>query len=181
METIGEKIRKLRRGQNLSQEVLAFELGVSRQTVHKWEIEAMQPNADNLKALSDYFNIDINYFFIDNDSKSSVELLISDSTRISSQSPTSNPTQPPISTPPPKPKSRFKFIIFIFISVIIFLALVISIIFTVGSALIVFTNNVGHEEVASIIVDSSTFYIFLVLSLILLALEIVMIYYIIKR
>ncbi len=43
METIGEKIRKLRKSKNVPQEELAFELGVSRQTVHKWENNDMQP------------------------------------------------------------------------------------------------------------------------------------------
>lgn len=160
METIGEKIRKLRREQNLSQEDLALEIGVSRQTVHKWEIESMQPNAENLKALGDYFNIDINYFFLDSDTP-----IINTETAVTEL----------------KPKSKYKLAILIILFVITLLALIVSTIFTVESALVSFTDNVGHEKVSSLMIDCSTFYIFLFLSLILLALDVVIIFYIKKQ
>ena len=57
--TLGEKIKDLRRKYNISQEKLAFEIGVSRQSVTKWESDAGLPDIDNLKALATLFNISI--------------------------------------------------------------------------------------------------------------------------
>lgn len=57
--TLGEKIKYLRRKYNISQEKLAFEIGVSRQSVTKWESDAGLPDIDNLKALATLFNISI--------------------------------------------------------------------------------------------------------------------------
>ena len=63
MQTIGEKIKKLRKQKGVSQEETAFELGVTRQTVSKWESGAMQPNAESIRMLSDYFAVSPVYFF----------------------------------------------------------------------------------------------------------------------
>ena len=63
MQTIGEKIKKLRKQKGVSQEETAFELGVTRQTVSKWESGAMQPNAESIRMLSDYFAVSPDYFF----------------------------------------------------------------------------------------------------------------------
>lgn len=65
MATIGEKIRGLRRSKGLSQEQLGFEINVSRQTVSKWESDAMNPTIDNVKTLCAYFNVAPEYFFDD--------------------------------------------------------------------------------------------------------------------
>ncbi|MCX4287030.1 MAG: helix-turn-helix transcriptional regulator, partial [Clostridia bacterium] len=46
--TFGDKLSKLRREQNYTQEQLADILGVSRQSVSKWESEAASPETDNL-------------------------------------------------------------------------------------------------------------------------------------
>lgn len=62
METVGEKIYNLRKEKNVSQEELAFELGVSRQTVSKWETDIVQPSMDNLKCLCDFFRVNSAYF-----------------------------------------------------------------------------------------------------------------------
>lgn len=65
MQTIGEKIKKLRKQKGVSQEETAFELGVTRQTVSKWESGAMQPNAESIRMLSDYFGVSPVCFFGD--------------------------------------------------------------------------------------------------------------------
>ena len=62
MKTIGEKINKLRKQRGLSQEELAFEIGVSRQTVSKWESNLMQPTIDNIRFLCDFFKVSPEYF-----------------------------------------------------------------------------------------------------------------------
>ena len=48
---IGEKIYSLRKKHNLSQEELANELNVSRQTVSKWEVGESCPDFDKIVPL----------------------------------------------------------------------------------------------------------------------------------
>ncbi len=67
MESIGEKIYNLRKQKSVSQEKLAEKLGVSRQTVSKWETNAMQPSMENLKYLCEFFGVESAYFFDENE------------------------------------------------------------------------------------------------------------------
>lgn len=62
---VGEKIKELRINKKISQEKLAFELGVSRQTIHKWEGNEMQPNRESIAMLSKYFGVNSCYFYVD--------------------------------------------------------------------------------------------------------------------
>ncbi len=55
--TIGEKIAYLRTGANMSQEQLAERLGVSRQSVSKWEIDQALPQIDKVLQLCNVFSI----------------------------------------------------------------------------------------------------------------------------
>ncbi|MDE7076387.1 MAG: helix-turn-helix domain-containing protein [Clostridia bacterium] len=65
MEGIGEKIKELRKSKNVSQEELAFALKVSRQTINKWEANAMQPNMESITALCKYFEVKYEFFVSD--------------------------------------------------------------------------------------------------------------------
>ena len=60
--TIGNKIYELRSGARLSQEELAEKLGVSRQSVSKWETDAAQPEFDKLIKICDLFGISLDEF-----------------------------------------------------------------------------------------------------------------------
>ena len=55
--TIGERLLKLRREKNISQEELANELDVSRQTISKWETDQSMPDFDKIVPLCNYFGI----------------------------------------------------------------------------------------------------------------------------
>ena len=55
--TIGERLLKLRRERNLSQEELANVLDVSRQTISKWETDQSMPDFDKIIPLCNYFGI----------------------------------------------------------------------------------------------------------------------------
>ncbi|MBR6133819.1 MAG: helix-turn-helix transcriptional regulator [Bacilli bacterium] len=55
--TIGERLYKLRKEKNISQEELANELNVSRQTISKWETGESTPDFDKIIPLCEYFNI----------------------------------------------------------------------------------------------------------------------------
>lgn len=54
---IGNKILELRKKNNLSQEALAEKIGVSRQTISKWELGETSPNIKQAKELSKVFNV----------------------------------------------------------------------------------------------------------------------------
>ena len=54
-----EKLIKLRKERGLSQEVLGAAVGVSRQTISKWELAQSYPDFQKLVLLSDYFKISL--------------------------------------------------------------------------------------------------------------------------
>lgn len=60
-----EKLRMIRTNNNLSQEMLADKLYISRQTVSKWESGLSYPEIDKLIAISDMFNVSIDYLLKD--------------------------------------------------------------------------------------------------------------------
>ena len=55
--SLGENIYRLRSGRNMSQLELAERLGVSRQSVSKWELGAATPELDKLAAMSELFGV----------------------------------------------------------------------------------------------------------------------------
>ncbi len=63
-ETIGTRIAKLRNEYSYSQEYVAEKLGVSRQAVSKWEQNQSSPDTENLIALSQLFNVTVEYLAI---------------------------------------------------------------------------------------------------------------------
>ena len=56
---LGENIYKVRKEKKLSQEQLAEQIGVSRQTISNWELNETSPNPEQLKLLSKSLNISI--------------------------------------------------------------------------------------------------------------------------
>jgi len=63
--TVGQKIIKLRASAGLSQEQLAEILGVSRQSVSKWEIDQSLPHIDKIIQLAEYFHISTDALLLD--------------------------------------------------------------------------------------------------------------------
>ena len=59
--TTGQRIAAKRRELALSQEALGAELGVSRQTIYKWERDASLPEIDKLIALSRRFGVTVGW------------------------------------------------------------------------------------------------------------------------
>ena len=60
-----EKLTALRRREGMSQEQLADRLGVTRQSVSKWESGAAQPELAKLVALSELFRVSVDYLVKD--------------------------------------------------------------------------------------------------------------------
>lgn len=55
--TLGQHLTHLRTGRGWSQDVLAEQLGVSRQSVSKWETDSSVPDLDKLLGLSELFGV----------------------------------------------------------------------------------------------------------------------------
>ncbi|MFA5537245.1 MAG: helix-turn-helix transcriptional regulator [Bacillota bacterium] len=58
---LAEKIQQLRKRNNLSQEQLADKLGISRQSISKWESGQSVPEVDKIIQLSDIFGVTTDY------------------------------------------------------------------------------------------------------------------------
>lgn len=59
--TLGEKIYRLRTEQGMSQESFGDTLGVSRQSVSKWETDQSVPELDKIVAISEMFGVSTDY------------------------------------------------------------------------------------------------------------------------
>lgn len=59
--SIGQRIAQKRKEQGLSQEALGEQLGVSRQSIYKWESEAALPEIEKLIALSRLFGVSVGW------------------------------------------------------------------------------------------------------------------------
>lgn len=62
---LGEKLSKLRKENNYTQEQLADVLGISRQAISKWESNITYPETDKLIRMSELFNCTLDYLLKD--------------------------------------------------------------------------------------------------------------------
>ena len=58
---LGEILTNLRKAKGLSQEQLAEELNLTRQTISKWELNQSTPDIDYLLQLSNFFGVTTDY------------------------------------------------------------------------------------------------------------------------
>ena len=63
--TIGQKITQLRTAADISQEQLSEMLGVSRQSISKWEIDQALPQIDKVLQLAEIFNVSTDELLLD--------------------------------------------------------------------------------------------------------------------
>lgn len=63
--TLGNKLSKLRKENNITQEQLAEKMGVSRQAVSKWESDTAYPETDKIIALSKLYGCTTDYLLRD--------------------------------------------------------------------------------------------------------------------
>lgn len=61
----GEKLKLLREEKKISQEELGVEVGVSRQSISKWESGNSIADIENLIFLSNYFGVTLDYLLVD--------------------------------------------------------------------------------------------------------------------
>lgn len=70
---LGEKIYKLRKERNLSQEALAEFVGTTRQAISKWENNQGYPETEKLLLLSNVFEVSIDFLLKDEKTESSAD------------------------------------------------------------------------------------------------------------
>ena len=61
IDKIGDRIKKLRKENHISQDELSEKINVSRQTISKWEKNISLPDLENTKILCDFFNVSYEY------------------------------------------------------------------------------------------------------------------------
>ena len=78
---IGNKILELRKKNNITQEELAEKVGVSRQTISKWELGETAPDLKQSKELSKIFNVSLDEL-VDNDLKEIITEKVSNTEKL---------------------------------------------------------------------------------------------------
>lgn len=77
--TLGDKLISLRKKSGLSQEEVAEKLGVSRQTISKWETNQTVPELIKAKLLSQLYNVSYDYLISGSDISgdiTSIEMIV---------------------------------------------------------------------------------------------------------
>lgn len=67
--TTGEKLTQLRKQNNITQEELADHLGVSRQSVSKWESDIAYPETEKIIKLSELYHVCVDYLLKDGETE----------------------------------------------------------------------------------------------------------------
>ena len=187
MVKIGKKISQIRKLKGFTQESLAEKIGVSRQTVFKWESDAMQPTFDKMQALCSVFGVDVEYFTreegvippvkeeghlseTENPAKTiavSQAIPVEEAVAVSEEMNSADR----IKTEKREKRIRRGLLIAIIVGAILAVA---SISVTVIVALIGFTTNVGNLAVNSSRLDKWAFFCVLALSILLCLVEMVL-------
>lgn len=81
----GKRLVELREKRNLSQEELADELNVSRQTVSDWENDKVSIDVDKAAEICRFFGVDMNYLFIEGENANLCEDPLSKTSELAEQ------------------------------------------------------------------------------------------------
>ena len=70
-----KNLKKLRNARKISQQYLAAQIGISQQSVNKYENHDIEPDIDTLIAMANYFQVSIDYLVgrYDEKDKSAIE------------------------------------------------------------------------------------------------------------
>lgn len=64
MNSVGHKLKTLRKGRKLTQEKAAELLGITRATVSNYEVGRRSPHLSELKRIADFYGVGLDYFGI---------------------------------------------------------------------------------------------------------------------
>ena len=70
---LGEKLKKLRKEKNISQQELAEKLFVSNKTISSWEQNRTEPNLDIIVSICNIFDISVSALIYDNINRTNIE------------------------------------------------------------------------------------------------------------
>lgn len=104
--TLGQKITNLRKARSMTQEELSEAIGVTRQTISKWELDSSTPDLDYLCKLCDLFGVTADYLI--RPEKETVETAPPPPTEQAPPLPRTEPTPPP-AAPSAKTLSGIRF------------------------------------------------------------------------
>ena len=104
--TLGQKITNLRKARGMTQEELSEAIGVTRQTISKWELDTSTPDLDYLCKLCDLFGVTADYLI--RPEKETVETAPPPPTEQAPPPPRTESTPPP-AAPSAKTLSGFRF------------------------------------------------------------------------
>ncbi|MBP3666678.1 MAG: helix-turn-helix transcriptional regulator [Clostridia bacterium] len=104
--TLGQKIINLRKARSMTQEELSEAIGVTRQTISKWELDSSTPDLDYLCKLCDLFGVTADYLI--RPEKETVETAPPPPTEQAPSLPRTEPTPPP-AAPSAKTLSGIRF------------------------------------------------------------------------
>ena len=68
-----ERLKSLRKEQNLTQQKIAEKLNISRGSYAQWEAQRTQPSSKSLETLADFFNVSTDYLLGNTDNKNSTK------------------------------------------------------------------------------------------------------------
>lgn len=144
---LNEKIYQLRKNKGFSQEDLAKRVGVSRQTIHKWEAGRICPTKENIEILCKIFDVEEQYF-----SEAAIA---------------TNAMEKPVVAP------KRKFIVSIALTITSAVLCAITTFVVYCMAQTVFSPNTGDEVAKIYDIDISVFILVATIAVVLLALAIV--------
>ena len=68
-----ERLKSLRKEQNLTQQKIAEKLNISRGSYAQWEAQRTQPSSKSLETLANFFNVSTDYLLGNTDNKNSTK------------------------------------------------------------------------------------------------------------
>jgi len=80
MARFGDRLKELRKAQNISQDELAKRLKVTRSCIGNYEQNNREPKYEDLETIADYFNVDMDYL-IGNSTEKQKNTVLSDDER----------------------------------------------------------------------------------------------------
>ena len=108
--TLGQKLTNLRKARNMTQEELSEAIGVTRQTISKWELDTSTPDLDYLCKLCDLFGVTADYLIRpEKETVETAEAAPPPPTEQAPPPPRPETAPPPTSAPSAKPLSGVRF------------------------------------------------------------------------
>lgn len=64
-DSIGDKLKTLRKGRRLTQQELAERMGLSRATISNYELGRRSPHLSELRRFAEFYGVSLDYFGVD--------------------------------------------------------------------------------------------------------------------